>query len=475
VNEKPFTVEGDIPEGARNDTLYRLARSLKAKALPAATIRLTLHNVNAQQAKPPLSDREICAIADQAIGQADRPTFTAASPSHETRSVTLTPASTIHPRPVRWLWQDRVPLGTFALMAGREGVGKTTCSYTIAADVTRGRLPGAHLGTPRGVIIAATEDSWEHTIVPRLIAAGADLTRVYRVDVVTSEGVGTAISLPRDLPALDRLIREYDVALVILDPLLSRLDTALDTHKDAEVRLALEPLVSLANATATCVLGLIHCNKSSSSDALTLVMASRAFVAVARAVLFVMVDPEDDTRRLLGQPKNNLGRSDLPSLMFHIEGSLVATTDEGEVWTGRLVWTGETDRTIREAVEFAADSTGDRTATSEAVDWLHDYLLDQGGCRDRATIEAAGKTAGHSHNAIARARQRLKLHVEPRGFPRRTFWQLASVVPLPGETGTTGTTGTTGLSGTSRTCGTSGTSPRASGTTGQGVDDARLL
>ena len=41
--------------------------------------------------------------------------------------------------------------------------------------MTRGTLQGACQGNPRAVIVAATEDSWEHTIVPRLMAAGADL------------------------------------------------------------------------------------------------------------------------------------------------------------------------------------------------------------------------------------------------------------------------------------------------------------
>jgi hypothetical protein len=44
-------------------------------------------------------------------------------------------------------------------------------------------------------------------------------------------------------------IQNIKAAAVILDPLLSRLDAALDSHKDAEVRLALEPLVSLAERT----------------------------------------------------------------------------------------------------------------------------------------------------------------------------------------------------------------------------------
>jgi hypothetical protein len=64
-------------------------------------------------------------------------------------------------------------------------------------------------------------------------------------------------------------------------------------------------------------------------------MASRAFAAVARSVLFVMADPDHDGTRLLGMAKNNLGRMDLATLAFTIVGAVVAETDEGPVWTGR--------------------------------------------------------------------------------------------------------------------------------------------
>jgi hypothetical protein len=162
------------------------------------------------------------------------------------RSVSLTPASSIRIKPVHWLWADRIALGTLALLGGREGIGKSTVAYQLAADITRGRLPGCYAQRPRSVIVAATEDSWEHTIVPRLMAARADLDRVYRVDVVTYAGLETGLSLPRDMLGLEDAVREVDAALILLDPLMSRLDAKLDTHKDAEVRLALEPLVRTA-------------------------------------------------------------------------------------------------------------------------------------------------------------------------------------------------------------------------------------
>ena len=378
----------------------------------------------------------------------------AAVTSQARRTLTVTRASAIRVRAVRWLWALRLAIGTLGLLGGREGLGKSTIGYTLAAALTRGRLPGAFVGQPTSVIVAATEDSWEHTIVPRLMAADADLDRVLRVNVTQSDGVEGSLSLPQDLPGLHRLIVEHRARLVLLDPLLSRLDAALDTHKDAEVRLALEPLVRLAGDADACVLGLIHVNKSASIDPLTMLMGSRAFAAVARSVLFVMTDPEDDSRRLLGAPKNNLGRTDLPTLAFQIVGAKVAETPEGEVWTSKIEWLGETDQTIREAIVSATENAGDRTAKQEAMLWLVDYLTTQGGSGDSASAKDAGKKAGHTVDALQRARQALGIVTEHRGFPRHTYWTLptrqSSDVSAslssdqssdsPGETTTTQTT-----------------------------------
>lgn len=355
------------------------------------------------------------------------------------RKIKLTSAAEIKIRPVHWLWTDRIALGTLALLGGREGIGKSTVGYQLAADITRGALPGVYAEQAKAVIVAATEDSWAHTIVPRLMAAGADLRLVYRVDVETAVGFETGVSLPRDLVALEKAVREVGAALILLDPLMSRLDAKLDTHKDAEVRQALEPLVRIADKTNAAILGLIHLNKSISSDPLTMLMGSRAFAAVARAVLFAMVDPDDETARVLGQPKNNLGRTDLPTLAFKIVSHHVADTEEGPIFTGRVDWTGETPRSLADVIDAAAQGSDDRSATQEATDWLTDWLTSQGGTDESANIKRAGSREGHSLSTLKRARQKLGAVSTSEGFPRRTYWSLPgtqpTVGPASGESG----------------------------------------
>lgn len=355
------------------------------------------------------------------------------------RRIALTRASEITMRRVKWLWDGRIPLGVLSLLGGREGIGKSTVCYQILADVTRGRIPGEYLGTGQPVIIAATEDSWEHTIVPRLTAAGADLDLVYRVEVATADDVMTGLVLPVDLAELQDLIIAVGAAVVLLDPLLSRLDGRLDTHKDADVRRALEPLVALAHASGAAVLGLIHVNKSGSGDPLTSLMASRAFAAVARAVLFCMVDPEDESgvRRVLGNPKNNLGRDDYPPMVFTIENTVVGDDPEDgkPIECGRVVWQDHSPRGLRELIAISQQSHKVKTATDEAAEWLSGYLTENGGRVLSAKIKSdADNDEEISLATLKRALRKLPVVVESQGYPRETYWCLHSPdkTDLPG-------------------------------------------
>jgi hypothetical protein len=195
-----------------------------------------------------------------------------------TRKLIVTLASEMKPRAVQWLWEEGenkwLPLGELALLGGREGIGKSTAAYDLIAKITLGTLPGDMYGKPKCVIVCATEDDWESSIIPKLIACGANQTRVLKVVAVEVEGFEGSLLLPRDVERLKQLIGEYDVAFVLLDPLLSALDKALDSHKDAEVRQGLEPLSALAHSAKVSMLGLIHENKSNAADLLTRIMGS---------------------------------------------------------------------------------------------------------------------------------------------------------------------------------------------------------
>jgi hypothetical protein len=319
----------------------------------ASRFGVSLDRLAAHLSEPPPEWAEDTTAA-QALTTVVREAEEASGDEGAKRTVRFKAASGIRMRRTRWLQGDQqgghIPLGAITLLAGREGIGKSTISYDVIAKVTQGTLRGEHYGTPKGVVIYATEDDWEPVILPRLMAAGADTARVYRADAYEPTGELDWISFPRDLVRLAEQCKEHDVALLVLDPIMSIIDGKLDTHKDREVRQALDPLSRFAAAAGVAVLGLIHVNKSSGTDPLNSVMGSRAFSAVARSVLYCIAvpkadDPEGPDEFLYSQEKCNLGPKQ-GSQRYKIETvALEAEEENGDpfrVYTSKVAW-GDVD------------------------------------------------------------------------------------------------------------------------------------
>jgi 5S rRNA maturation endonuclease (ribonuclease M5) len=349
------------------------------------------------------------------------------------RRLVLTSAADIEPEPVVWAWEEpdpqgltphggRIPLGSLSVAAGREGTGKSSFGIWMAAHITRGTLPGQLYGKPRAVIYAAVEDSWKHTLIPRLMAAGADRTKVFRVEVVEDEDAGTTLSLPMDNVLLEREMRRVGAALLVLDPLMSTIGASIDTHREREVRVALDPLARLADRARCVVLGIAHFNKGSGTDPSSLITGSGAFKNVPRSVFGFAVDAEGG--RVMSQTKNSLGRLDLPSLSYQIEGTEVPTRS-GPAYVGRLVWLGEAERSVSDILSDRGD-VEERADRDEAAEWLRSYLADQGGEAAFNDLAKAARADGLNERTLRRARDRAGVKTERVGFPSRTVWSLQS-------------------------------------------------
>jgi hypothetical protein len=293
----PFELPDVIKEGQRDSILYRFACSLRAQDLNMNTALLLVRGAWERCQQPPVAKtryewQTAVGKLHNAYGRYD----SGRSKGYGTRQANgeqrqesrrhlkATKASDIAMKATHWLWEDRhgcwIPTGALVLFGGREGVGKSTVCADLVARVTQGELPGDFHGNPKAVIICTTEDDWHATVKPRLVAAGADLDKVFRVNVVSPEGLEGTLSLPEDTKQLEELIREHGVALIILDPLLSVVNAKLDTHKDAEVRRGLEPIVQIAHDTRSSLIGLIHVNKSNEGDLMNRLMGSRALGAL---------------------------------------------------------------------------------------------------------------------------------------------------------------------------------------------------
>lgn len=353
------------------------------------------------------------------------------------RRLTLTPASAIRIRPVRWLWDTtppdaaptshgRIPLNSLAIAAGGPGLGKSQYACWITARVTTGTLPGELFGKPRGVIYAATEDSWSMTIAPRLVAAGADMDRVFRVDVKDDEEMHARLTLPKDISLMGKAAEEYSVALLVADPLLSMIDAGINDYRAAELRSALEPLVSAADRHNFTVLGLAHFTKAGNADPLSRIAGSGAFGQVIRALIaFAKEEGEDGTDEfVMSLEKNNLGRLGLPSHTYMIQ-PVTVDTDEGPSYVSRFALGPESTTSVREVMR--AESTGESGgATSEVVEWLQGYLTDLGGSAEAKEIKKVARAQAFSDSSTDRAKKKLGIRSRQEGFgkDRTSHWFL---------------------------------------------------
>ncbi|MBU5944914.1 AAA family ATPase [Streptomyces sp. PAM3C] len=341
------------------------------------------------------------------------------------RTLRLTRASDIEPEPVVWAWLDegegRVPAGALTVAAGREGTGKSSFGMWMAAQITRGTLPGNFYGRPRAVFYVAVEDSWKQTIVPRLIGAGADLDLVYRVEAVEAEYGETTLSLPQDNSLMEKAIAEHDVALVVLDPLMSCIGKGIDTHRERDVRTALDPLARMADRTGAVLLGIAHFNKGSGTDPASLITGSGAFKNVPRAVFGFAKDDDNDCR-VMTQEKNSLGRMDLPSLAYNIETTEIPTK-KGIASVGRFVFLGQSARSVKEILAQGQDT--DRGERDEAGAWLVDYLTDNGGEASAGDIIKAAEKDGFAKHTIQRARSKVGVTSQKSGFGKGWVWVLS--------------------------------------------------
>ena len=343
------------------------------------------------------------------------------------RSLISRRASEVTPERIEWVWPGRIARGKLILFAGDPGTGKSTLLYWIASTTSRGgHWPCGEGGSPRGsVIILSAEDGEGDTIVPRLMASEADRQRIHLVSAVrVPGGLGRqSFSLQSDIGLLERLIDELgDVVAVIIDPVSSYMGK-IDSHKKSEVRGTLEPLGEMASRKRVAVICNTHVSKGgNSTKAMHKFIGSIGFVAIARAAFIVAEDPDDPSRRLLLEAKNNLARKQ-PGLAFMLEQREVA---EGIIGSS-VIW--DTEHVAKTADDvLGGNGGGDRSAKDEAVEFLERML--EAGPVEVSEIERQARAAGllgegqriNQCKPLRSAKSELKIETHRVGFgPGATY------------------------------------------------------
>jgi hypothetical protein len=312
--------------------------------------------------------------------------------------------------PVDYLVDDYIPLRKVTMFFGRGGMGKSVVTLDVAACVTTGKCAFGLTYTPplaADVLLCSAEDDVKDTIAPRLLAAGADMSRVHTIDGLRGRD---GLLLPFSLAYCPLLARKLeampDVRLVVIDPIgvfVGR--TGLDSHKEAPMQALLADLRELAEARGVAIILVGHTNKSQNTQAHNRLSGAAAFINSVRGS-FMFVEDEDGAQRLMLQVKVNLCkeptglRYDMRPLNPEEEQRVrpaLEHLDEARQakllrQLFRIEWKGMTsaraDDVLAEAARKASGATKD---AERAADWLKAFLA--GGPQPSEVCVAQGNRA----------------------------------------------------------------------------------
>jgi DNA polymerase len=328
-------------------------------------------------------------------------------------------ASSVTIREISWIWPGRLAIGKLGLIVGLPDEGKGQILCDIAARITRGQLWPCDEGiAPIGnVILLTAEDDPDDTVVPRLIAAGADLDRVEIVQMIRTGGKRRMFSLVSDLEFLrQKIVTVGDVRMVQIDPISAYLGVKqIDSFRTPDVRAVLGPVTALSTELAVSMLGIMHFNKRTDvTNALLRISDSMAFGATARHVYAVINDLENQ-RKLFVKGKNNLTPYDQQALSYTFDTRQVGIDPKSgnQIIAPRIVWGKDyVDVTATEAMQAAADSKSPSRRGS-AKEFLMDTL--SAGPVPSADVLEAAKEEGISKNTLYRAKDELKIKARKDG------------------------------------------------------------
>lgn len=332
--------------------------------------------------------------------------------------------STLKPRKIDWLWENKLPAKRLSLLTGLKGQGKTFWTCYLASVITNGYpwADGKHC--ERGsVLFFRGEDIIEEDYIPRLVANSADLTKIRFLDgfEVLHEGkepeeVAFSIGSTQKIEvAIAETQREtgFPVRLVIIDP-VSNFWGEVKENSNAEVRSALNPLSRLAERSGAAFLLIQHTGKGDKEHAQQKVLGSTGLAAICRTLWGLYYDKA--TERRYFAPIDTNCCIDPAAVEFTVE----RPHGEVRIVNASLEKTGDDIEDERRAFRQQRGPQADKLA--ECCDWLRDFL--QVGGKPANEVKEAGEQAGFSVRTVERAKKECGIISPKEAFSGRWVWAL---------------------------------------------------
>jgi hypothetical protein len=346
------------------------------------------------------------------------------------KNVELVCAKDVKVETLAWLNYGRFAYGAITLVEGGPEKGKSTVLCDYAARVSTGApFPGESTGRePGNVVMLIAEDDIAATVVPRLIAANADLSHVFFLGATKDEkGQVVPFHLSDDCERLEAQCKKFGATFIVVDPLVSFLGSrsgkTLDSYNDMQVRKSLGPLKELAEHTRASIAAIRHYKKRAGTDALEAGGGSVGFTALVRVMIAALPNPHDENSYLLAVAKNNLVRKDKrPAILYQIVPS-TTNPDIGCVQWGEAVEMSASDILLEQA---KVDREANKTVSgrvAEATAFLEDFLVPGKPVKSADVFAAAKEQCGLTPAVVREAKAGMGVRVEKEAGKPNGAWE----------------------------------------------------
>lgn len=339
--------------------------------------------------------------ADDTKEVLDQTKQTAADKTKDTHKIKLKTVAEYEEREVEWLIPNFIPKEQITILAGDGGAGKTFAVSNIIAAVTTGKksifeeqIPFPKTDdAPKDVMFFSGEDTISEVLKRRLIAAGADVSRVATLsledDDFTEIILGTSV--------IEELIADYRPALVVLDPLESFLPEKVQMNSRNAMRALTKPLTAMGKKYGTAFIIVMHTNKLGGVWGRRRIADSADMWDISRSV-FLFGKTKDGMFYCSHEKSNN---SDLQqTILYRIEN--------GEEGT-RAVYFGTSQLKDREFVlEAERTARENRSQKGDVAEYIIQVLSEvKDEPMPMRDLEDACEACGFSKNAIREAKAEL--------------------------------------------------------------------
>ena len=306
---------------------------------------------------------------------------------------------------IEWLFYPFIPYGKVTIIQGDPGEGKTTVVLQIIAKLTKGEAilsetsegKSEEIGVePINVIYQTAEDGLGDTIKPRLLAAGADCSRVLVID--DQEQPLTMVDA-----RLEEAIIQTKARLVVLDPIQGFLGVGVDMHRANEIRPLMKRISVLAEKYQCAIILIGHMNKNSNGKSSYRGLGSIDFQAAARSVLIVGRVKDEPEIRVICHVKSSLAP----------EGDAIAFRLDKEKG---FHWIGKYDISVEDLL--SGDGRGQKIRS--AKEFLKEILAN--GSMEQAKIAEEAEERGIKKKTLWNAKKELQIDSVKIG--NKWFWML---------------------------------------------------